>query len=357
MASAIKITLIPPAGEKIEQRFEGHSVTIGRSKSCTFTVESESLSRQHGLIELVNGEFYITDLGSTNGIYIEGNRIEPHRRIRFNNFLSLQISNYDCQVVELEDETYTPAPNSGKLQPHVELAPTKPTKKLNFHALNAPLPQGKQVKKESSKTRTALYLIILLMTLAAVFFTVMTEEEAQVTPEEKVLTPAARAKMEVAKIATPNAFHKDYETLLFAKDCKEGSFCRQLGLSKEEGEGLYEQGKEIFVFLRPSRHQLEKYAKLSPENLELIALDRLFNSIIMDAYFRGIYEHIHLVLISPTGAISKILRFHLSKYNLQTSQLETVITLIQKGLETNDLKTLSEILYPQLDILSLETNK
>ena len=362
MASAIKITLTPAEGEKIEKSFEGNSITIGRSKTCTFTVNSESLSRQHCLIELVNGEFYITDLGSTNGVYIEGTRIEPHQRIRFNNFLNLQISNYDFQVVELEDDTVF---SQHKLPPKQDttqnLAPTKATKKINFEALNSPLPQPKKVNSDQSKLRSVIFVVIFLLIAVTAYLAIEMEEDDDDTDQGQVqvkqLSPAAQAKAEAEKIKTANAFHKDYETLMFAKSCKEGSYCQNLSLSTTHNEGLYEQEKELFIFINPPAHTLEKYSKLSSENMELIALDLLFNSLFLEAYFRGTYEQIHLVLISPLGTPEKVLRFHVSKYNLQTSQLEMIIPLLKVAIEQNNPKPLIEVLYPLIDILDLASNK
>jgi len=360
MASAIKITLTPPMGIKVEQRFEGHSITIGRSKTCTLTVDSESLSRQHCLIELINGEFYITDLGSTNGVYIEGMRIEAHQKIRFNNFLNLQISNYECQVTELEDETVF---SQQKLPPkhdvtQLELAPTKPTKKLNIHALNAPLPKVEK-SPDQSRLRMALAIVILVLIGFSVFLAIEVQEEDLVETDiqSKVLSPAAQAKVQAAMIKTPNAFYKDYETLMFAKDCKEGSYCQNLQLSTSDNEGIYEVEKEIYIFINPAKHSSEKYSKLAAENQDLIALDILFNSIVLEAYFRGVYEQIHLIIVTSAATPSKVLKFHVSKYNFKNSQLETVLPLLNSSIEQNNPKPLIEVLYPLIDILDLVSNK
>jgi hypothetical protein len=49
--------------------------TIGRSTSNDIVIEIPEVSRQHARIEYRDGQFYITDLGSTNGTMINGRRI------------------------------------------------------------------------------------------------------------------------------------------------------------------------------------------------------------------------------------------------------------------------------------------
>src|SRR5262249_29654203 len=49
---------------------------IGRGKNTTdLTVRDPNISRQHAMIEFSDGHFYMVDLGSTNGVEFEGQRI------------------------------------------------------------------------------------------------------------------------------------------------------------------------------------------------------------------------------------------------------------------------------------------
>ena len=56
-------------------------VTVGRSPKCDLVIPHESISRKHCQIEVIKGNFYITDLGSSNGVTVNGIRIPAeHRR-------------------------------------------------------------------------------------------------------------------------------------------------------------------------------------------------------------------------------------------------------------------------------------
>lgn len=49
---------------------------IGRSSECDITIDSELLSRRHAEISIVDGELRIVDLGSSNGTFLNGKKIE-----------------------------------------------------------------------------------------------------------------------------------------------------------------------------------------------------------------------------------------------------------------------------------------
>lgn len=49
---------------------------IGRGKqSSDLTIKDPNVSRQHAMVEYLNGQFYMVDMGSTNGVEYNGQRI------------------------------------------------------------------------------------------------------------------------------------------------------------------------------------------------------------------------------------------------------------------------------------------
>ena len=50
---------------------------IGRGKnSSDLTIKDPNVSRQHAMIEYLNGQYYIVDMGSTNGVEYHGQRVQ-----------------------------------------------------------------------------------------------------------------------------------------------------------------------------------------------------------------------------------------------------------------------------------------
>jgi pSer/pThr/pTyr-binding forkhead associated (FHA) protein len=67
---------IVSSGEKnkVFELGEGE-VIIGRSPECGLQLSSKNVSRKHARIVFHNDEYYIGDLGSTNGTYVNGIRV------------------------------------------------------------------------------------------------------------------------------------------------------------------------------------------------------------------------------------------------------------------------------------------
>jgi Protein of unknown function (DUF3662)/FHA domain len=54
-------------------------VTLGRSRDCDITIDDPNVSRRHAEVFLEEGGWWIADLGSTNGVEVNGERIDRAR--------------------------------------------------------------------------------------------------------------------------------------------------------------------------------------------------------------------------------------------------------------------------------------
>jgi pSer/pThr/pTyr-binding forkhead associated (FHA) protein len=54
----------------------GSRVLIGRSRDCDVTLDDPNASRRHAELRQEDGRWVVTDLGSTNGIKVNGRRVE-----------------------------------------------------------------------------------------------------------------------------------------------------------------------------------------------------------------------------------------------------------------------------------------
>ncbi len=64
-------------GNDLTNQFElgEEQVTIGRTEGNTLVLLGEGVSRQHAAIEFENGEYYIVDLGSQNGVFLNNEKV------------------------------------------------------------------------------------------------------------------------------------------------------------------------------------------------------------------------------------------------------------------------------------------
>jgi hypothetical protein len=72
-------TVVTPSGDRIELS-DGRNL-IGRLADCTVIVSDGNVSRHHAVIQRAGSGFVISDLGSTNGTYVNGERLVADHRL------------------------------------------------------------------------------------------------------------------------------------------------------------------------------------------------------------------------------------------------------------------------------------
>ena len=73
--------VIRSGGGRVGESFalDRDRMTIGRRPDSDVFLDDVTVSRDHALLVRRNGEFYLDDLGSLNGTYVNRRRIESHR--------------------------------------------------------------------------------------------------------------------------------------------------------------------------------------------------------------------------------------------------------------------------------------
>jgi len=66
----------PPGGPTEKTPLDSFPFTIGRNESCDLHIDSHQVSREHATISAAGRKFKVRDLGSTNGTFVNGQRIE-----------------------------------------------------------------------------------------------------------------------------------------------------------------------------------------------------------------------------------------------------------------------------------------
>ena len=72
--------------------FEGE-ITLGRSRGCGIVLADPCISRVHSLVAVRSGRVFVQDLRSSNGTFVDGERITGEREIFEGDRIS--IGNYD----------------------------------------------------------------------------------------------------------------------------------------------------------------------------------------------------------------------------------------------------------------------
>lgn len=78
-------------GSVHEFTMEGDKFIVGRSSKCDIHLPYEGFSRQHCQITIEDGQIFLTDLGSTNGVFINDKRINANEKTPYPDFLPLSM--------------------------------------------------------------------------------------------------------------------------------------------------------------------------------------------------------------------------------------------------------------------------
>jgi pSer/pThr/pTyr-binding forkhead associated (FHA) protein len=75
----MRLVFLGPAGVPAPVTLEKLPMILGRSEAADVALPFSSISREHARILCLNGEVYIEDLGSSNGVTVNGNRVTRNR--------------------------------------------------------------------------------------------------------------------------------------------------------------------------------------------------------------------------------------------------------------------------------------
>lgn len=98
----VKLVLVsgPAAGQ--EYLLGPTRLTLGRGPNVDIEIPDLTLSRQHAAVEFTNGKFRVEDLGSTNGLTVNGERVQAGELDHGDSF---KIGNQQFQLLVEEQET------------------------------------------------------------------------------------------------------------------------------------------------------------------------------------------------------------------------------------------------------------
>jgi pSer/pThr/pTyr-binding forkhead associated (FHA) protein len=58
---------------------EGETCLLGRGENCDFQLDDKGISKEHCLIKMEEGYFFIEDVHSSNGTFIEGKKLKKKK--------------------------------------------------------------------------------------------------------------------------------------------------------------------------------------------------------------------------------------------------------------------------------------
>lgn len=86
----------------------GSTIMIGREDQCDLVLPDQSISRQHAQIHIVGDEIIAEDLGSQNGIVVDGQRLREGQRLPMKSKSEMQLGKFTLILLtdSIEDKLY-----------------------------------------------------------------------------------------------------------------------------------------------------------------------------------------------------------------------------------------------------------
>ncbi len=146
--------------------------TFGRAASCTMVLRDDLCSREHAELHFTAGNWYLRDIESLNGTFLNGNRLTTDQRLKPLDMIQIGNSKYHF-IVKLEDlaglSTEPPTPKAPEqVTIKSRLAETKylPSDEQRAKHETGPLPHTGKVARESSQQAVS-HLYRLAVDMAA----------------------------------------------------------------------------------------------------------------------------------------------------------------------------------------------
>lgn len=344
----MKISIKLPSGNTVDGSVNKEIVTIGRSNKADFVVNDESLSRIHCQVEMNQSQFYVTDLGSANGVYLDGTRIEANKKTQFSTFMQLMVGPLECTIQDSDQDglqldykdTAKEAPGSS----HSTAPSMAPQKK----------PQPRMSKKVNQEKAKAISPVVLLVTIGVVLTGIYfaTKSEDNLDSSAEILESAAPAPIKKidTKPLVPNEFSSQdlYLSADSKKACSEETpLCSELKLTSIDEEGIFVQGPEIYIFFKPSKLLKQphlSFLRENPDSQDVLSHFILLSSSLMEKLETREIEQVHLIIIDEQNKMTKVFRYHATKFEPDSNERFDLLESISSSIRAQDIKEVAQVL-------------
>lgn len=103
----MRIEVIIGNNDPLVYPIKSPKITLGTSETCDITLYADGISRKHVTILAEGDSFYVIDQGSTNGSYINEERLIPGRKTEFTSFFPLRLGDNVLITLLSDDEHVT----------------------------------------------------------------------------------------------------------------------------------------------------------------------------------------------------------------------------------------------------------
>lgn len=259
-------------------------LVIGSHESCDIPLMTSGISRKHLQIMVEDDRYYVVDQGSTNGSYINEERLVPGRRAEFTSFFPVRLgdnvlltllSDEEAENLGFSQSLEVPEPKPVKAEPVSE-----PTRTISLKDLQSAktdklvqrrqesvkkrkvesAPAPKKINKDKDRMRGVKFAA-LAMIAAAAYYQFQIRENPAETPAPQVQRPEAPEppvtpppKSPFAKVdetsLTPKSRFEGFANEITCTNQVESLLCGILGERQIPNSGALQIGTMVNVLVK-----------------------------------------------------------------------------------------------------------
>ncbi|MFZ4714482.1 MAG: FHA domain-containing protein [Bacteriovoracaceae bacterium] len=266
----MRLEILDEKNNKFVKTFAKEKILIGRSKDADLKIDGEGISRKHLYLEQKNGKYFVTDLGSANGVYINEERMESNSHKEVLSFFPIRIGVITTISIladeEEEEPVYATAANANR-DPLKDIESNTVTKSIRNYTPKAKPPVKEKPKKKTDPVVLFVLFVILGGVLYYVYKNFIAEEEVTTVAEGTTQAPEAQAATKATNLYQGlNSYKKEdltlYQSLHKKAICQtmaEKSLCTKLDLKTDDGEGVFMENKNVYIYANFSKMLNGKY--------------------------------------------------------------------------------------------------
>jgi pSer/pThr/pTyr-binding forkhead associated (FHA) protein len=149
-----RITIAEPNGVTRTRPITPQGLIIGRGADSDLVINYASASRHHAQVGLDGANYYVMDLGSTNGTYLDGIRLAANQPTIWPPGSPLTIGNITFQLEQLQFDPQQPLTTSGGGDKAIRDQDRTDTTMLGWQS-------GDEQKPSPAATYAAIGLVVL----------------------------------------------------------------------------------------------------------------------------------------------------------------------------------------------------
>lgn len=159
----LRLQVRPPAGQPFDFQHAGPVIRVGRDPAVELSVSDDNVSWHHAAVELANGAAKLSDLGSTNGTYVNDAPVSAARALKIGDRVRL---GREGPVLVVQAMPVSKPAKSAKPAPPAEMSATR---KLLIHT----------TERQKATTYALLAVGVLLVLFVGLWLVGLTSRQNQ----------------------------------------------------------------------------------------------------------------------------------------------------------------------------------